>query len=273
VRIAVKNQATGLSKTFNYKIADHPVLSTSLLQVCLLQSLSLTGAISENATVSLDSSLMLEGYPDKIRYQDRFVLAKGSFAPDYIAPAVMFSTNPYKKVKISELSFDVTVKPGWDSAEIKSLWANKSEVEPGDTVLIGVRLQRYQGEEFEKVVSFTVPRDARGMVLLTFAGGESMPLDIAPPESVDDLIAAFKKLPNPNWLVMQYAKPGVIVDFQGERLRSLPPSAQSLFSGPVNTQAKRSPDYDCETFETPYIIKGAGSISLKVKADSGRTKK
>ena len=273
VRIAVKNQATGASKTFNYKIASHPILSTSLLQICLMQSLSLAGAISENATVSLDSSLMLEGYPDKIRYKDRFVLAKGSFAPDYIAPAMIFITNPYKKVQISGLDFDVEVKPGWDTAEIRSLWANKSEVEPGDTVLIGVRLQRYQGEEFEKLVNFTVPKDARGMVLLNFTGGESMPLDIAPPESVDDLIAAFKKLPNPNWLVMQYAKPGVIVDFQGERLRSLPPRAQSLFSGPVNTQARRSPDFDYETFETPYMVKGTSSLSLKVKPESGRTKK
>jgi len=118
-----------------------------------------------------------------------------------------------------------------------------------------------------------VPEEARGMVLLNFSGGDSMQLDMAPPESVDDLIAAFKKLPNPNWLVMQYAKPGVIVDYQGERLRSLPPSAQSLFSGPVNTQAKRSPDYDYQTFETPYIVKGMSSLSLKVKPESGRTKK
>jgi hypothetical protein len=273
VRISIKNQATGLSKIFNFKIADHPSLSANLLQVCLMQSLALTGAISENATVSLDSWLTLEGYPEKIRYRDKFILARGSFAPDYVAPALIFATNPYKKVKISELSFDLEVRPGWETAEIKSLWANKSEVEPGETVIIGVRFQRFQGDEFEKVISFQVPVESRGMLLLNFAGGESMQLDMAPPETIDDLINAFKKLPSPNWLVMQYAKPGVIVDFQGERLRSLPPSAQALFSGPVNTQARRSPDYDYKTFETPYIVRGMGSLALKINPESGRTKK
>jgi len=273
VAVSVKNQAIGQSKTFHYNVGDHPLLSLNLVQLCLLQSLSLTGAISEYSTVSLDMDLALDGYPDPIHYQDLFTLNKGSFTGEYILPAMIFSTNPYKKVKFSALNFKLEVRPGWELAEIKSLWASKLEVEPGETITIGVRLKRFQGEEFEKQFRFEVPRQAQGVLNLNFMGAEQMQLDIAQPESVEDLIAAFKKLPSPTWLVMQYPKQGLILDYGGERLRSLPPSAQSVLSGWANTGAKLSPDFDYLTVDTPCLVRGTGALQLKIRPEPGRTKK
>ena len=125
VTVAINNLATGNKKTFHFQVADHPLLTVSLVQLCLMQSLSLTGAISENATVSMDMDLSLRGYPDKINYKDMFALNKGSFSPEYLIPAALFATNPFKKVDISELSFNMEVKPGWEVAEIKSVWSSK----------------------------------------------------------------------------------------------------------------------------------------------------
>jgi hypothetical protein len=273
VTIAVNNLAMGNKKTFHFFVADHPVLTVSLVQICLMQALSLTGAISENSTVALDMDLSLRGYPKKIHYKDMFALNKGSFTPEYLIPATLFATNPYKKVDISEVSFDLGVKPGWDVAEIKSVWSSKVEVMAGETITIGVSLRRFQGDTLEKSFEFQVPKDAHEMVNLAFGGGEQMPLDIAQPDSIDDLIAAFHNLPKPTWLVMQYQKSGAIVDLDGERMRGLPPSAQSIMAGFGSTEGKRLPDFEFITIDTPYIIKGAAAIQLKVKPESGRTKK
>ena len=143
----------------------------------------------------------------------------------------------------------------------------------GETITLGVELKRFQGDEFEKSFEFQVPKDAPEMVNLAFGGGEQMPLDLAQPETIDDLIAAFHKLPKPTWLVMQYSKSGAIVDLDGERMRSLPPSAQSIMAGFGSTAGKRMPDFEFITIDTPYLIKGAAAIQLKVKSESGRTKK
>jgi len=273
VQVSVKNLATLNEKSYRYQIADHPVLTLNMLQLALLQSVLRAGAISENATVNLDMNLSLQGYPEKIHYQDKFALSRGSFSGEYLIPAVIFANNPYKKIKFSGFEFNLEVKPGWELAEIKSVWANKMELSPGDSVTIGVRLRKYQGEEFEKVINFKIPMDAQGGISLNIMGGSQMPLDIAAPESIDDLINVFKKVPSPTWLVVQYQQPGVIVDYQGERMRGLPPSAQALFSGWANTEARRSPDFAYLTFDMPYIIKGAGALRFLIKPETERGKK
>jgi hypothetical protein len=273
VAVEVKNQAIGQSRTFHYNVGDHPLLSLKLVQLCLLQSLSLTGAVSDYSTVSLEMELLLEGRPQAIHYHDLFTLNKGSFTGEYILPAMIFSANPYQKVKLSGLNFKLEVRPGWELAEIKSVWASKMEVAPGETITIGVRLKRFRGEEFEKRFLFEVPRQARGMLNLNFMGAEQMQLDIAQPESIEDLVAAFKKFPEPTWLVVQYPKPGLILDYGGERLRSLPPSVRSVLSGWANTGAKLSPDFEYLTLDASCLVRGNGALQLKVKPESGRTKK
>jgi len=270
VKITVKNQATNITRDFSYQIADHPVLSPKLTQLCLYESLASGGAISDKAMVDLDMELKLEGYPEPIRYKDMFALQGSSFSNDYLAPVFIFSQNPYQKIQISEMTFHLSVREGWDIAEIKSIWANKTEVNPGDTVLIGVRLRKFQGDEFEKVIEFRVPEDAKQMVLLKFMGGEQMPIDIAQPESVEDLIRAFKMIPDVKWLVVQYVKPVPAMDYEGMRLKNLPPSAQAMLAGRVDTKAKRAPDFEYYTFETPYYIRGRAMLALRVISDTGR---
>jgi len=270
VQVEVKNLATGINSSYQYQIANHPILGPRLVQLCLMESLEGGGAVSELAMVDLDLELKLLDYPEPIRYRDLFALVGRSFSFDYLAPLLIFSTNPYQKVKISELKFKLEIRPDWESAEIKSIWANKTEAAPGDTVMIGVRLRKFQGEEFEKQILFTVPENAQRAVNLRLMGGEQMPLDIAVPESVDDLIQAFKILPSPRWLVLQYQKPGFAIDYQGERLKSLPPSAQALLAGRADTQARPAPDFGYLFYETPYLIKGRAGIQLRIKTDTRR---
>ncbi len=270
VQIRVSNQSLGSDKTYHYEIADHPLLSPKIVQLCLYESLQDGGAISDRAMVDLDMEMKLEGYSDPIKYQDLFALPGGSFSNEYLAPIFIFAGNPFSKVKISDLKFNLQVRPGWDIAEIRSLWANKTEVSPGDTVIIGVRLRKYQGEEVEKQILFQVPDDAKRMVMLKIMAGDQMPLDIAPPESVSDLIEAFKKLPSPKWLVVQYLKPGLAMDYAGERLKSLPPSAQVILAGKSDTKAKRAPDFAYTSYEMPYLIKGGAMLQLRIKPEVRR---
>ena len=271
--IAINNTATGNKKTFKFGIVDHPQMTLNIMQLAMLQALSLTGAISDLTTVSLEMDLSLRGWPETIHYRDMFALSRGSFANEYLVPATIFLNNPYRKLEIDRIDFSLEVRPGWEVAEIRSVWASKAEALPGETVTVGVRLMRFQGPEFENLFEFKIPEGSREMVSLSIVGGEQMPLDVAPPESAFDIVNAFKKLPKPTWLVMQYQKPGAFLDYAGGRLRELPPSAQALISGPGNTAAKRQQDFEFKIADTPYIIKGAAALQLIVKPEAGRIKK
>ncbi len=270
VSVEVKNLATGINSAFSYQVANHPLLSPQLVGLCLMQSLSSGGAVSDNAMVDFELEMSLEDYPEPIRYRDTFALISGSFVPDYLTPLMIFSTNPFSKVRVSGLKYNLVIRPGWELAEIKSIWASKTEVSPGDTVIIGVRLKKFQGEELEKQIEFKVPEDAKRMLLLKLMGGEQMPLDIAQPESVDDLIRAFRQLPSPEWLVVQYQNPGFAVDYQGERMKALPASVLALLSGKTDSRARPAPDLEYLTFEMPFLIKGRAAIQLKLKNDPRR---
>jgi len=273
IKIEVDNKLTRSKREFNYSIADYPYLIPYLSSIVLYQSLSSAGATSQLTTVELDMALKLKGFPEPITYRDRFLFRGDSFSREYLLSVNIFMNNPFKEVKISELNFNLAVKPGWEMAEIKSIWANKIQVSPGETVLLGVRLKPYQGEEFDKTIELKIPDDAKKVFNLTVLAGENMPLDIAPPESVEDLIKAFNQIPNSNWLVLQYPKPGIILDYQGGRLRSLPPSIQSILSGWGDTKAKRTQDFEYLTYPTNYLIKGKARIQFQVINEQGRKKK
>jgi len=273
IKIEVDNKLTQNKREFNYSIADYPYLLPYLSSIVLYQSLSSAGATSQLTTVELEMALKLKGYQEAITYQDRFLFQGENFSGEYLLPVDIFMNNPFKEVKISELNFNLMVKPGWEMAEIKSIWANKTQVSPGETVLLGVRLKPYQKEEFDKIIQLKIPDDAKKVFNITVLGGENMTLDIAPPESVENLIKAFKQIPNSTWLVLQYPKPGIILDYQGERLRSLPPSIQSILSGWGDTKAKRTQDFEYLTYPTNYLIKGKARIQFQVINEQGRKKK
>jgi len=266
VQVKINNQLLNLKNNYNFQIANHPYLVPVLTQICLFEAIASSGAVSEYSTVKVQLNIQLENYEQKISYQDWFTFSGNIYTSNYLAPISLLLNNPYQKVKIKNLDFQLELRPGWEVATIKSVWTNKTEVSPGEKVLIGVRFQVYQGGEFEKKIIFQIPKESQRQLMVSLIGGENMPPDIAPPDSLEDLIQAIKKLPSPRWLVLRYSKPGLILDEQGKRLRSLPPSAQRLISGKTNSRARRVAEYDYQVYPMPYIIRGGASLRFKIKA-------
>ncbi len=265
VKIEVNNQILNLKNTYNFQVANHPAMVPVLVQICLFEAISSSGAVSEYTTVKLDLKMQIENYESPINYQDWFTFSGNIFTSNYLAPISLILNNRYQKVKIKNLDFKLKLSPGWEVATIKSVWANKTEVAPGDTVLVGIRFQVFQGEEFEKKISLKIPEKSQRQFTINLMGGETMPPDFAPPNSLEDLIQAIKKLPSPRWLVVRYSKPGLILDEQGKRLRGLPPSAQKIIAGKTNSRSRKIPAYEYQIYPMPYIIRGGASLRFKVK--------
>jgi len=268
VKVKVKNRSLGIKESFSFEVADYPYLTPALVRICLYRAISSAGAISDRSTVKLNLEMGVEGYNQPVHYQDWFTVSGSAYSSHYLAPFFIVLQNPYKRVEVKYLNFDLDIKPGWEVAQIESVWANKMEVEPGETILLGIRFKVFQGEEFEKIIPFQVPLDAGRSISLRFFGGEIMPLDVAPPTSLDDLLKAFEKIPSPKWLVLRYSKRGLIYDREGKRLRDLPPSIRAIIGGKADTSTKKSPDYNYHIYPMPYIIRGSAGLRLRVKPPS-----
>jgi hypothetical protein len=69
-------------------------------------------------------------------------------------------TNPFEEPRIEGVNLTVDLLPARHAASIENAWSDKSEVRPGETVMVKVVLQPYRGERLVREVPVTIPPQA-----------------------------------------------------------------------------------------------------------------
>jgi len=154
------------------------------------------------------------------------------------ATLAAISNNPFRYVKIKRVELNFRSIPGRQSAELESIWSDRTQFEPGDTLEISYRLRPYQGQAYTQKVEVVLPESIQGRSLTVVVGGAAgvnriekrlMPTKFSP-KSYEHLLRMLQDLKRNDRLYIQVrlADRGVVVE--GTELPGMPPSVLPVFT-------------------------------------------
>ena len=148
-----------------YQIFQHPKISTLLLNITLFNSLYNSLESGAEMTYRVRGRMVMRDHPD-VQLDDMFS-ATDAFFPDaaFVSGSVAGSfqqvfTNPFESPRIERIDVQVELLPDRQAASIENAWSDKSEVRPGETVMVKVVLQPYRGPRQVREVPVAIPAQA-----------------------------------------------------------------------------------------------------------------
>jgi hypothetical protein len=183
----------------------------------------------------------------------------------------------YDGVVINDINLDITSMDRKTNAQLERISVAKSEVAPGETVLLTANLRTTSGDTVIEQYPVQIPAGlAAGPVQLVVGDGTTVTtIDIrrgpsGVPAGLKQVINELNKLRKNDRLYIKVVSfaPGVVIG--GEEFPSLPPSMAAL----INTDRASSrsvsglPNSTVREYELPqskYVIQGQRSLNLTVK--------
>jgi len=149
----------------HYQIFQHPKISTLLLNLTLFNSIYNSLESGAEMTYRVRGRMVLRDHPDVVL--DDMFSATDTFFPDaaFVVGSVAGSfqqvfTNPFESPRIERIEVQVELLPDRLAASIENAWSDKSEVRPGETVMVKVVLQPYRGPRQVREVPVAIPAQA-----------------------------------------------------------------------------------------------------------------
>jgi hypothetical protein len=190
-------------------------------------------------------------------------------------PMAQLSNNPYTKVQVEKVSFDVKVEDKRRTARIQSLQVDKLRYRPGDTVEVEITLQPYLEAPVVQTGTITIPKDVpEGLVTLLATNASfhevwqrnRAPLNFRH-KNINQLVQLLQRGENNTNIIMELfvPKPGLTV--QGEEFAHLPPSVMSVMNTAKqigNSGYTSATTLHVDKTSTDYVIFGSGIMQFVV---------
>lgn len=264
-QLDVIRKSTGYHEQFNLKLARQKGLTPTLIQIALMEMIASAAPSYEPTTARINSKLKISNHGE-VEYEDVYAVMHGSFSMGFMDPVMFFAKNPFEEVQIEEAKIRVEITDELKIAAIESVWTDTDEVDPGGTAVLGVILRPYAKEPVEYRFLINVPDDPSIKQLqIKIGGGSRATPDEAMPRSVPDMIRYMDAVYSADHLVATYRAPGHGVDVKGRRLKSLPPSINSMLRPTNATETGGAPQIVRLSQKTPYVVVGSQRITLRVR--------
>ena len=160
VRATVRDAAYSGVKDFNYKVMRHRELTPGLVMTVLAESMAAAGRSGGDAAAFFRYTL---GFDDGTTFTQENYLADqwGGSEAAMLAGADVGAlvTNPFRKVMLNQLDFDVEVVDKFPQATLFQAQLNRDTVRPGETVEVEWQLNPYRGEPRMMSTNFVVPEN------------------------------------------------------------------------------------------------------------------
>ncbi len=158
VHATVRDAVYSGVKDFNYRVMRHRELTPGLVMTVLAESMAAAGRSGGDAAAFFRYSV---GFDDGTTFTQENYLADqwGGSEAAMVAGADVGAlvTNPFKKVMLSRMDFDVEVVDKFPEATLFRAQLNRDTVRPGETVAVEWQLSPYRGEPRVMSTNFVVP--------------------------------------------------------------------------------------------------------------------
>jgi hypothetical protein len=255
------------TRTFNFEMIRHPSLTARLAFFALSDSVMSAFPLADDAVLTVKQRLEISG--GRTLELETVTAAQGSFSYAMTSPLTMVLSNPFERVSIERMDFDVRVEPGRRTARITSAEAARREAKPGDEVPVRVRVRPFgrdwdEEEEIELIVR--VPADARpGKLPVTVMPGSAVRPDVAPIRNLDEYIAGVALLRRPTTLVAIVPRPTRGLRRDGRVMPALPSSVMNVLAPASAPGPGPSRDRTLVERETDWVLTGSASVVITVR--------
>ncbi len=216
-------------KKFRTEVARNRFLTPQLVLMSIVNGAQLIFPDVADAIVTVDSTLYLKGFKP-ISFTDYLYAPDGAGnsvasarALRILAP-ILF--NPWTPVTIERVDVTVAVEFKTDYANLVDMRLPSNVVPYGKKFEVELVMQPFDGPRYVERIPITLPARLAGQIVkIEIVPGDMARLDIAPPENVEQLIAALRKSYPGNVLVatVYTADEGITVG--GKVVPNLPDSA------------------------------------------------
>ncbi|MCP4656578.1 MAG: hypothetical protein GY856_14290 [bacterium] len=236
--IPVNVRLRGLvERDFAVQVVDMPVLTPNLISLSVLSALEASTYAYGSQGLDLEVRFQLADHQDLVVRQSFDGDQAGIDSAVYLLNFTTFlEHNGLEEVELEAVDIELHQVERLRTATLVGAWADRTLVEPGDTVRLTAELQAYRGERYRRVVETKVPPTVpEGRYSLLIGDGTSMDaarlaVEHRDPESFEQALQLLRSLRSSRELVTAglYAKPGLAT--AGEVLPQLPGSVRAIFA-------------------------------------------
>ena len=253
-------------RTFNFEMIRHQALTSRLAFFAVSDSVRSAFPLADDAVITVKQRLDISG--DRVLELETVTAAGGSFSYSMTGPLSAVLSNPFERVMIERMSFDILVEPGRRTAHITSATPARREAKPGEEVTIRVRMRPFgrdwdEEEEIEIVVR--IPEDTSpGKFGIRVVPGSSVRPDVAPIRNLDQYIAGVAKLRPPTSLVAIVPRPTRGLRRDGRVMPSLPASVMNVLVPAGASGPGPSGDRTLVEKKTDWVLSGGAGVTIDI---------
>ncbi|HID94916.1 MAG TPA: hypothetical protein EYP53_02520 [Candidatus Latescibacteria bacterium] len=265
--------------SYHFEVLRNRQLSPMFIRYALYNAILVTERVTGEVTIQAKSNIEMEGYP--VFERENVYAGHGAISrvvSDLTAPAYSIIQNPFEKVMLKAISFDVTVQEEIRAAWIEGIRVDRKTLRPGDYIRVTVLLKRYLGEEQEEQISLKVPKDTpEGMLLLRVGdatSARSWDIERSPekyrPRDFVQLLEILRSEGQNDELTVELFRPEKSLSVRGREMPSLPPSVLTVMksSGQAGQRGAVKGVVIARTkLGMDYVVSGSQSLSLEVKRE------
>ena len=265
--------------TYNFQMVDDPFLSPLLLNLSVTSALTISEREIGTSTLSVKSQIRLAG-GQSIDLED--ILSTDTGTSNIVgsvvaAPLSLLMSSGFPDLKVQDIEMNVVSVDEKRNATIEQIWSTKSEVRPGDHLVVSVLLRLPTGETLTEQIPVDIPTSVTDKMLSLVVGGgssiNSMEFRFSAlgglPRDSQQLVNALNKMRRNNRVYGLLMSPQRSFAMMGDQYPSPPPSLLQTFM--ADSAASSSVVFsgtsivgDYETAPTPYAIHGQKTLLLKL---------
>lgn len=272
IPVVVNVRSPTREESFKVEVLRHRFLTPALVGMIATNAAQTLVPDVADVTVMIESRLAVRGFAP-------LVFTDYRYSPDGAGSAIASARalrvllpllfNPFAPVHLDRVDIDVTVAFKADYVSIEALRVPDLELPAGKQTHIDVVMRPYAGQEYVERIPLTIPeRLAGATVKIEVVPGDQARPDVAPPESLRDVVEALRKTYPANTLVATVYTPDEGVTLGGKVIPNLPDSA--LDTARPATSSRRADAYksvDRAVVPSRRVVEGKQEIIVKIRDD------
>lgn len=297
VNVRVTDEKRGLTRNFNVRVMNHPLLAGSLIASAVSEAIFEMKGNPNDTTAKVKFEVTADEVGTITRENTYFdpMAIDVSAVMELNQILSMLQFNPFYPVAPKQVSVTVNMLPKHMTAKLEKIFLKESKFKPGDTIEVGAVLKPFKGERYTKTVKLTLPKNTPNghLTIEGMGGGLSRPtmasadqgsdqgglipsLAPAAPSGMDNLQQMIKKFlerDTNDELVVRIVMPRSVPNIAGQKFGGLPPSiADAMKSSKVSMFATEHEELKTVT-PSEYVIFGSQRLSITVQKTDKSEKK
>jgi hypothetical protein len=262
----------GAPKTdWNVELVSHRFLTAPLAFAALSNAIQATASDRIPVRVRARTVLHLEGR-EPIELVDETALSQGAGMTAPLRSLRTFAlleaayANPFGPERPTRIEVDLAFTLGERPQRIVGLSTPRTQVEPGSTIPVDVRVARYDGTDRTHRVMVKIPAHLAGKkTTLVASPAGDVPRAFARPRRFEDLVRYVDEARPPTSVGLSLTLPSRGLRFDGHVVERLPASALAALQSVSSTDASAPFESHAETFmPVDAVLEGKAELELLV---------